>query len=53
VTCGDLPAVESRLAGACRVGANMTFSGAVRSAAARLVEQKNRVRALAPVSKEE
>jgi hypothetical protein len=31
----------------------MTFSGAVRSAAARLVEQKNRVRALAPVSKEE
>lgn len=53
VTCGDLPAVGSRLAGACRVGANMTFSGAVRSAAARLVEQKNRVRALAPVSKEE
>ena len=53
VTCGDLPAVDSRLAGACRVGTNMTFSGAVRSAAARLVEQKNRVRVLAPVSKEE
>ncbi|HXS10593.1 MAG TPA: hypothetical protein VN852_11475, partial [Candidatus Krumholzibacteria bacterium] len=53
VTCGDLPAVDSRLAGACRVGASMTFSGAVRSAAARLVEQKNRVRTLAPVSKEE
>lgn len=52
VTCGDLPVVESGLAGACRVGANMTFSGAVRAAAARLAEQKNRgaVRGLEPVS---
>ena len=52
VTCGDLPAAESWLAGACRVGANMTFSGAVRAAAARLAEQKNRgaVRGLEPVS---
>jgi len=52
VTCGDLPAVATWLAGACRVGANMTFSGAVRAAAARLAEQKNRgaVRGLEPVS---
>lgn len=52
MTCGDLPAIESWLAGACRVGPNMTFSGAVRAAAARLQEQRNRVavRGLEPVS---
>ncbi|HET6462589.1 MAG TPA: HAMP domain-containing sensor histidine kinase, partial [Candidatus Krumholzibacteria bacterium] len=51
MTCGDLPVLESWLAGACRVGANMTFSGAVRAAAARLLEQRNpgAVRGLEPV----
>jgi signal transduction histidine kinase len=40
MTCGDLPVFGSGLAGACRVGPNMTFSGAVRAAAARLVERR-------------
>jgi hypothetical protein len=40
MTCGDLPVFGSGLAGACRVGPNMTFSGAVRAAAVRLVERR-------------
>ncbi len=41
VTRADVPIVESWLAGSCRAGGSMTFSGAVRAAAARLLEQKN------------
>ena len=41
VTCGDVPVLQTWRAGACRVGGSMTFSGAIRAAAARLAESKN------------
>lgn len=38
---GELPDVPATLMGACRMEAHMTFSGAIRAAAARLLEQKD------------
>lgn len=40
VTCDEIPLAQGWLAGWCRVGGSMTFSGAIRAAATRLAEQK-------------